>query len=209
MHATAKPQQALALNDAAAFDVLLLDMTHRDAKSTGDRLRARNSTAHTVWLVHEWTNEIAAQAAEVGVLQVLDRHATAQTIERVVLAALERTRTGLASLRSLVRPTRETRSIAATDAKNEFGAVLEAVARDGAVIITKHDAPRAVLVSVERAEEALTKHEPSLTALTKEFDALVERMQTPRARAAARRLFTATTEEFGAAAIAGARKPRE
>lgn len=204
---TAKSQEALAMASATAFDVVLIDLSLRDAAALGDRLRTVNAAAHTIWVVDEWSNEIAAKALEAGVLQVLDRNVDAQTIERVVTMALQRTRAGLATLRAIVWPTTTPRSVSATDAKNEFGAVLEAVARDGAVVITKHDAPKVVLVSVERVEQTLTKHEPDLAALSKHFDSLVERMRTPEARAASDALFTDDTALFGESALAAVKKP--
>ena len=39
--------------------------------------------------------------------------------------------------------------ISATDAKNEFGSLLERVIQGAAVVITKRDAPKAVLISID------------------------------------------------------------
>ena len=36
-------------------------------------------------------------------------------------------------------------TVAASEAKNKFGQVLDSALRDGAVVITKHDTPKAVL----------------------------------------------------------------
>src|SRR5271163_1134979 len=43
-------------------------------------------------------------------------------------------------------------SVTATDAKNEFARVLESVIRGNRVFITKHDAPKAVLISIDEFE---------------------------------------------------------
>jgi hypothetical protein len=48
-----------------------------------------------------------------------------------------------------------------------------------------------------------------IDTLTAEFDALLERMQTPQARAAMRRAFDATPEELGRAAVEYARRERD
>ena len=40
-------------------------------------------------------------------------------------------------------------SFSATDAKKQFGRVLDMVRRGGAVVITKHDQPKAILLSVD------------------------------------------------------------
>ena len=83
-----------------------------------------------------------------------------------------------------------------------------AAVQNGAVVITKHDSPRAVLVSVDRMAGLLAKHEPDLQALTREFDEMVAHMNAPKARAAARDLFAATPKQLGEAALAGVKKRR-
>lgn len=62
------------------------------------------------------------------------------------------------------------------------------------------------LTRTERTTPLRESENPDLQALSREFDELVARMQTPKAKAGARRLFTATPEEFGAAALAAAKK---
>jgi hypothetical protein len=74
------------------------------------------------------------------------------------------------------------------------------------VVITKHDAPKAVLLSVDEFT-ALTKvTEGALDTLSAEFDTLLARMQTPRARAGMKAAFAASPKELGKAAVAAARK---
>ena len=41
-------------------------------------------------------------------------------------------------------------TFSATDAKNEFGRVLDTALEKGAVVITRHDAPKAVLLALHR-----------------------------------------------------------
>jgi prevent-host-death family protein len=91
----------------------------------------------------------------------------------------------------------------ATEAKNEFGKILEIALQKGAVAITRHGRVRAVLMSVE-AYEALQPR-AQLDALTAEFDALLERMQSPDERAAVTDVLRMSGEELGAAAVARAR----
>jgi antitoxin Phd len=97
-------------------------------------------------------------------------------------------------------------SFTATEAKNEFGLLLERAIQGDAVVITKHDAPKAVLISME--EYNALKNAPALTlnGLTAEFDAMYERMQMPKARAAVKALFNSTPAELGKAAVEAARK---
>jgi len=96
-------------------------------------------------------------------------------------------------------------SVAATRLKNEFGTVLEQAAR-GAVAITRHDAPKAVLVSYEDFE-ALVKGQ-NLNDLAAEFDALLDRMQTRKARKGVQAAFNAAPAQLGRAAVKSARKRR-
>jgi prevent-host-death family protein len=102
-------------------------------------------------------------------------------------------------------------SVAATRLKNEFGAVLEEAAR-GAVAITRHDAPKAVLVSYEEFQALVSARGQSLSDLDAEFDALLERMQTPKAKKGVEAAFRASPAELGRAsasrsAARGAVKP--
>src|SRR5258706_14838775 len=81
-------------------------------------------------------------------------------------------------------------SVAATRLKNEFGTVLEQAARS-AVAITRHDAPKAVLVSYEDFEALGKRHNQHLNDLDAEFDAILDRMQTPKARHGVQQAFNA------------------
>jgi prevent-host-death family protein len=99
-------------------------------------------------------------------------------------------------------------SVAATRFKNEFGAVFEQAALGGAVAITKHNTPKAVLMSYAEFQALTRSSSPVLDELTEEFDGLLERMQTPKARAAMESAFDATPQELGRAAVkaAGAKR---
>jgi antitoxin Phd len=100
----------------------------------------------------------------------------------------------------------ETISITATEAQNEFGRLLDSVAQDRVVVITRHNTPRAVLMSVDRYDALAGADAAVLDTLTAEFDALFDRMQTPEADAAMDRAFYASPEELGRAAAAAARR---
>ncbi len=96
--------------------------------------------------------------------------------------------------------------VTATDAKNEFGRVLENVIRGGRVFITKHDAPKAVLISIDDFETLSRSATSKLDALSGEFDELLARMQLPGARARMKAAFDATPKQLGRAAVRLARK---
>lgn len=97
-------------------------------------------------------------------------------------------------------------AISATEAKNEFGRILETVIQGGRVVITKHDSPKAVLISMDEFNALSNAHRAELEALSEEFDGLLARMQTPAARAGMDSAFNATPKELGKAALAAARK---
>jgi antitoxin Phd len=75
----------------------------------------------------------------------------------------------------------------------------------GAVVITKHDAPKAVLISVENFNALAGGADTRLDTLSREFDALLARMQTPRARRGMKKAFAASGTQLGKAAVAAAR----
>jgi antitoxin Phd len=96
--------------------------------------------------------------------------------------------------------------ISATDAKNKLGELLDSVVRGGMVLITRHETPRAVLLSMEEYGALARVTQTRLDTLNDEFDALLARMQTPKARAGTRSAFNASPERLGEAAVAAARK---
>jgi antitoxin Phd len=99
-------------------------------------------------------------------------------------------------------------AVAATRLKNEFGTVLEQALRDGAVAITRHDTPKAVLVSYDEFQALVKDRTPSLNDLSAEYDVLLARMQTPKSRKGMQAAFNATPAELGRAAVKAVRKRR-
>lgn len=98
-------------------------------------------------------------------------------------------------------------TVAATKVKNEFGAILDRAVRDGAVAITRHDTARAVLLSFEEFESLTQSRARSLDNLSKEFDDLLETMQSPKAKKAMKAAFEASPAELGRSAVKAAAKP--
>ena len=95
-------------------------------------------------------------------------------------------------------------TVAATRFKNEFGSIFEQAALGGAVAITKHNTPKAVLLSFTEFEALTRSGSPVLDELTDEFDDLLAGMQTAAAKSAMAAAFDATPEEMGRAASNGA-----
>jgi antitoxin Phd len=100
-------------------------------------------------------------------------------------------------------------TVAATRFKNEFGAIFEQAALGGAVAITKHNTPKAVLLSYAEFVALTRAAVPELDELADEFDDLLERMQTSTSKAAMASAFNATPQQLGRAAVKAARtKPK-
>jgi prevent-host-death family protein len=101
---------------------------------------------------------------------------------------------------------REPAAVTASEAKSEFGRVLDMAIQGGAVVITKHDAAKAVLISVENFNALSGATRTSLDTLNREFEALLSRMQTVRARRGMKTAFAASGRQLGQAAVMAARK---
>ena len=104
-----------------------------------------------------------------------------------------------------IRPPREkvvgAPQISASVAKNSFGRMLDRVAREGRLAITKHDEPCAVLISINEYRALVGAQAVTLDTLSDEFDALFERMQKPGAAAAMQKAFALTPVQLGRAAV--------
>jgi antitoxin Phd len=89
----------------------------------------------------------------------------------------------------------------ATEAKNSFGKVLDTAISQGMAAITKRDRPTAVVLSLDAYQALLDAQSRPLDSLSHEFDALLQRMQTPASRDAMMDAFGASPEEMGQAAL--------
>lgn len=97
-------------------------------------------------------------------------------------------------------------SFSASDAKKEFGRVLDETLSAGVVTITKHETIKAVMLSVDEYERLTRPRSPQLDALSAEFDAMFERMQEPGQAARVHAAMSASPAELGKAAVHAARK---
>jgi len=94
----------------------------------------------------------------------------------------------------------------ATAAKNEFGSLLEQVIGGATIVITKHESPKAVLISMDEYEALKQAPRRELDTLRNEFDELLMSMQTGEARTGMHKAFSASPRELGKAAVRGVRK---
>jgi len=84
--------------------------------------------------------------------------------------------------------------------------VLDRVIQGGMVLITKHETPKAVLLSMEEYGALSRAAQTRLDTLNDEFDALLARMQTPKARAGMKAAFGASPKRLGKVAVASTRR---
>ena len=75
----------------------------------------------------------------------------------------------------------------------------------GSVLVTKHDEPSMVLMSVDRYQQLAKSADVDLTAMTSEFDALLAQMQAPAAASKMANAFSLTPAQLGRAAVKAAR----
>lgn len=99
-------------------------------------------------------------------------------------------------------------TVTATHGRDELDHLLDAVARGGAVYISREDRTQGVVISPRQYEELTRSERPDLDDLRDEFDALVERMRRPGARDDALAALRASPEELGRAAVAHAARTR-
>ncbi|RZJ10166.1 MAG: type II toxin-antitoxin system Phd/YefM family antitoxin [Rubrivivax sp.] len=98
-------------------------------------------------------------------------------------------------------------SVSATQLVAGIQKVGRTVDAHGAVLITKHDQPAYVLMSVERYRELQRAAEPDLGTLNAEFDALLASMQGKEAAMA--EAFAMPPEALGAVAVRAAKARRK
>jgi GTP1/Obg family GTP-binding protein len=98
--------------------------------------------------------------------------------------------------------------IASTEIAKQMQDVNDKVSRHGAAVITKHDKPVMVMMTVDHYKKLAAGATPDLDALTREFDEMVAAMQGKDFSAKALAAFNASPTELGRAAVEGARRGR-
>jgi antitoxin Phd len=202
--------EALKRIENEQFDAVLSDilMPTTDGFALLRHLRARSLDVPVIVMLDAVNNRLAIRAMELGVLQCLVKPIDQVELEKAAACAVRAHRSlgALAAMRNRRGERVDHSSFSATEAKNEFGHVLELVIQGGVVVITKHQAPKAVLVSLDQFNELARATESKLDTLSDEFDALLARMQTPKARAGMKAAFNASPKQLGRAAVLAARK---
>ncbi|SCK31461.1 Antitoxin Phd_YefM, type II toxin-antitoxin system [Variovorax sp. HW608] len=102
------------------------------------------------------------------------------------------------------RFTRGLPAVSATKLVAGMQKVTSAVMTHGAVVVTRHDEPAMVLMSIDRYLALEQAAEPDLDALTQQFDDMFARMQGNEAAEAMESAFAMTPAELGKAAVRAA-----
>lgn len=199
--------EALKRAQGSQFDLVLTDLAipKMDGMKLLHELKEEYPDMPVVVMM-EAGDELTTQAAlESGAFQTLmkpiDADQLRETARRALL--LRSSRAGrLPSLRNRRGEFVEATSITATEAKKDFGRILERVMRGEFVLITRHEDPKAVLLSVEDFDALSETPTAPLNALRAEFDAMLARMQTPEARKKMQATFDASPEDLAKAAQA-------
>ncbi|HEY4242798.1 MAG TPA: type II toxin-antitoxin system prevent-host-death family antitoxin [Kofleriaceae bacterium] len=164
-------------------------------------------TMELVWRAHQLrrdvpivaigdTSDATVRALERGAAQSIVAPSDPALLVRVVQVAVERRNIGR-------RPTigKKARSVSSTDAKNELASILDTVGQ-GPVYITKHDAPRAVVLAYDDYERLTVPDmatDPRLADVYADLEQMFADMQTPAHRAAWQGLMDATPDQLGEA----------
>ena len=201
-------RQALECMAEHDYDVVVTDL--RMPKMNGlallAQMQVRSLKVPVVLMLDAPDNQAVIRAAKLGAVQSLVKPITRALLRQTAVYAIRIKRSASSQQVGFVQAAGPARSITATVAKNEFGRELEKVLHGGITVITKHDAPKAVLMSFEDFRQLSNAGRGKLVSLAGEFDALLERMQTPEARSRMKAAFGASPRQLGQAAVAAARK---
>ncbi len=169
------------------------------------RLREQGRETPIVCVMDQADAKAKARAAELGLI-VCSLASLASTLEPYFWKRAGRRHARVSPLRNRRGERVELASVSATEAKNEFARVLETAIEKGGVAITRHEAPKAVLLSIDEYNALVGARPDELDDLTSDFDALLAKMQTLEARQGVRRAFEASPEELAKAAVGAAQK---
>jgi prevent-host-death family protein len=202
-------KEAVRRLEEGSVDVILacIQMPVLDGLELLENLRASSPNVPVIFTVSQFDNQFALDAAEFGAVQYLQRPFGAHLLRRSVESALQLGRrlqrpSAKGGLTLAGPPVRMT----ATKVKNNMGQVLDRVIQGETVLILRHETPKAAVVPIAEFEKLSGRPETGLDTLTRKYDAMLARMQTPSARKGMKTAFDASPKRLGRAAVAVARR---
>jgi antitoxin Phd len=204
-------EEALRRLKTVSFDVVLTDLLIPETNGLAllEKLHTFSPEVPIIVMLDKMSNKLAVEAAERGVLQSLVKPINGALLRRTIARAVRSRRSPQHIVPGFLTHGGDPLTpvtMNATDAKNQMGRVLETVMQGGVVLISKHETPKAAVISIEEYERFSRAAEAKLKALSCEFDALLERMQTSEARAGMQAAFDASPGQLAKAAVEFARK---
>ncbi len=101
-------------------------------------------------------------------------------------------------------PVADLSEVTASVLKNKFSEVAR-LASSGPLAVSRHNRREFVILTAAQYEELQQSRRAPLESLTAEFDQMVARMNTPKAKRATAALFSATSASLGKAALKASR----
>jgi prevent-host-death family protein len=202
-------KEALLRLASGNFDVILADicMPEKNGLDLLQRLHTLSPDVPVIVMVSLRNNQFAVDAAELGAVQSLERPVAEGLLRRTVSHAigLKQSRRERPSINASVR-VGDTIRMNATKVKNRMGQVLDRVMQGDVVLITRHDTPKAAVIPMAEFEKLSGTPDKVLSGLSRKYDAMLTRMQTPAARKRMKTAFSATPKQLAEAALEFARK---
>jgi antitoxin Phd len=203
-------KDALRRIEGGRFDLVLADirMPEKNGLELLQEVHTLSPDLPVIVIVSALNNQFAMDAAELGAVQCLQKPFDQDLLRRSVGHALgvrerarQRTSVG-ASLRRTEGAVRMT----ATKVKNQMGQVLDRVMQGETVLIMRHEIPKAAVIPMAEFEKLSRSQEEGLSVLSRKYDVMLARMQTPAARRGMKAAFDASPKQLGKAAVEFARR---
>lgn len=200
--------EALLRLESGDFDVLLADihMPEKNGLAFLQELHTLSPDLPVIVMVSELNNQFAVDAAEFGAVQSLakpvEQGLLCRTVSRAVGLKQTRRRVATDPLVGGQLPVR----MNATKVKNQMGQVLDKVMQGEIVLITRHETPKAAVIPMAEFEKLSRATGERLSTLSRKYDTMLARMQTPEARKGMKAAFDASPKQLAQAALRLARK---
>ena len=202
-------REVLRRLEGCAFDVLLADihMPGKNGLALLQEIHVHSPDLPVIVMVSELNNQFAVDAADFGAVHSLakpvDEALLRRTVSRVVGLKQAQRR---ASIDSVLGGGQAPIRMNATKVKNQMGQVLDEVMQGKIVLITRHETPKAAVIPMAMFEKLSMATGDRLSMLSRKYDAMLARMQTPAARKGMKAAFDASPKQLAQAALRFARK---